>query len=307
MSGSGQNARMEARRRMERQRLLVLEREAKLAPLLSGVVDRRLEASGVLAGDDCFYVIFDNAPDIGRLGTGLMREAGANFLIPQVRGDRAGFEDIAHDVPAGRYFVLIEASPRGAGFMAKVQEYASGFAYRESAWLDFPLEGPNKGLEGLTCVPRAGRTFLLGLCEGNRCKDGREGRRPGGGRVQVFERGSRQWDHVGTIRLPSSLWFEDYSSLSVAGDRMAVVSQASSALWVGRLRPSSWELADDEGVWVFPPDQDGKTVYCNVEGVSWVAPDRVVVVSDRAKREGQDQQCRAKDQSIHVFTIPGRP
>ena len=306
MSRSGRDARLEERRRMERQRLLVLEREAKLAPLLSGAVDRRLEASGVLAGDGCFYVIFDNAPDIGRLGTGLRREAGGNFLIPQVRGDRAGFEDIAHDVPAGRYFVLVEASQRGAGFMAKVQEYDSGFVYRESAWLDFPLDGPNKGLEGLTCVHRAGRTFLLGLCEGNRCKDGQEGRRPGGGRVQVFERGSRQWDRVGTIRLPSSLWFEDYSSLSVAGDRIVVVSQASSALWVGRLRPSSWELADDEGVWVFPPDQEGRTVYCNVEGVSWMAPDRVVVVSDRAKREGQDQHCRAKDQSIHVFTIPGR-
>jgi hypothetical protein len=305
MSRSGQNARLEERRRMERQRLLVLEREAKIAPLLSGAVDRRLEASGVLAGDGCFYVIFDNAPDIGRLGTGLRLEPGANFLIPQVRGDRAGFEDIAHDVPAGRYFVLIEASQRAAGFMAKVQEYDSGFVYRESAWLDFPLDGPNKGLEGLTCVHRAGRTFLLGLCEGNRCKDGREGRRPGGGRIQVFERGGRQWDRVGTIRLPASLWFEDYSSLSVAGDRMVVVSQASSALWVGRLQPSSWELAADEGVWVFPPDREGRTVYCNIEGVSWVAPDRVVVVSDRAKREGQDQQCRAKDQSIHVFTIPG--
>jgi len=31
-----------------------------------------------------------------------------------------------------------------------------------------------------------------------------------------------------------------------------------------------------------------------------------VVVSDRAKRDGrQDDRCRAKDQSIHVFTIPG--
>jgi hypothetical protein len=304
MSRSGHDAHLEARRRMG-QRLLVLEREAKIASLLPGAVDGRLEASGVLAGDGCFYVIFDNAPDIGRLGTGLRREADANFLLPQERGERAGFEDIAHDVAAGRYYVLIEASPRGASFMAKVQEYDSGFGYRGSAWLDFPLDGPNKGLEGLTCVHRAGRSYLLGLCEGNRCEDGREGRRPGGGRIQVFERGRRQWDRVGTIRLPASLWFEDYSSLSVAGDRMVVVSQASSALWVGRLRPSSWELADDEGVWVFPSDREGRTVYCNVEGVSWVATDRVVVVSDRAKREGQDQQCRAKDQSIHVFTIPG--
>ena len=117
------------------QRQLVLEREAKIASLLSGAVDGRLEASGVLSGDGYFYVIFDNAPDIGRLGTGLRREAGGNFLIRQDRGERAGFEDIAHDVAAGRYYVLIEASPRGAGYMAKVQEYDDGFAYRGSAWL----------------------------------------------------------------------------------------------------------------------------------------------------------------------------
>jgi hypothetical protein len=50
--------------------------------------------------------------------------------------------------------------------------------------------------------------------------------------------------------------------------------------------------------------QANRTVYCNVEGVSWVSADTVVVVSDRAKRNGQDERCRAKDQSIHVFVIP---
>jgi hypothetical protein len=286
-------------------RQLVLVREAKIAALLAGAVDRRLEASGVLTGDGCFYVVFDNAPDIGRLGAELSLGAADNVLIPQDRGDHAGFEDIAHDAVTGRFYVLIEALPRERGFMAKVQEYGEGLRYRESAWLDFPLDGPNKGLEGLTCIHRAGRTHLLGLCEGNRCKDGKEGRRPGGGRIQVFDRGPRHWDHAGTIRLPASLWFEDYSSLAVVGDRVAVVSQASSALWVGRLQPSGWELADVGDVWAFPPDSEGRTVYCNIEGVSWVTPDRVVVVSDRAKRESQGEQCRAKDQSIHVFAVPG--
>jgi len=37
--------------------------------------------------------------------------------------------------------------------------------------------------------------------------------------------------------------------------------------------------------------------------VSWIAPDRVVMVSDKAKPE-QDRRCRAKDQSIHIFRIP---
>ena len=120
----------------------------------------------------------------------------------------------------------------------------------------------------------------------------------------MFERGRRHWDRVATVRLPATLPFEDFSSLAVAGDRLAVLSQASSALWVGRLRASSWEVAGQGAVFQFPPGPDGRAVYCNVEGVSWLSADTVVVVSDRAKRNGQDQRCRAKDQSIHVFAIP---
>jgi hypothetical protein len=285
---------------------LVLEREAKLVSLLPPAAGRRLEASGVLAGEDCLYVVFDNGPDIGRVATELSAGAPGNGLIRQDRGRRAGFEDIAHDAVAGRYYVLVEAQARGRGFMAEVQEYDREFTYLGRAWLDFPLDAPNKGLEGLTCVHRQGRTWLLGLCEGNRCRDGADGRRPGGGRIQVFERGRRHWDHAATIRLPATLSFRDFSSLAVAGDRLAVLSQESSALWIGHLQQSAWDLAGEGEVWAFPPDPRGRTVYCNVEGVSWIAPDRVVVVSDRAKRDGrQDGRCRAKDQSIHVFAIPG--
>ena len=283
--------------------LLVLVREAKLASLLPAAAGGRLEASGVLAADGRCYVIFDDRPDVARLAATLS-PAGAD-LIRQPRGRRGGFEDIAHDPAAGRYYVLVEARARGRGFLAEVQEYDREFRYLGRARLEFPLDSVNKGLEGLTCVHRHDRTYLLGLCEGNRCKDGEEGRRPGGGRVQVFERGRRHWDRVATIRLPASLPFEDFSSLAVAGDRLAVLSQASAALWVGRLHPTGWKVADEGAVFGFPPDAHGRVVYCNVEGVSWLSPDTVVVVSDRAKRNGQDARCRAKDQSIHVFVLPG--
>jgi hypothetical protein len=284
-------------------RPLVLVREAKLASLLADAGGDRLEASGVLAAGSGFYVIFDNAPDVARIEATLSAAAGSS-LIRQPRGRRAGFEDLAHDPAAGRFYVLVEAQSRDRGYMSEVQEYDERFGYLGRAWLQFPLDGPNKGLEGLTCVHRDGRTYLLGLCEGNRCRDGAEGRRPGGGRVQVFERGRRHWDRVATVRLPATLPFEDFSSLAVAGDRLAVLSQASSALWMGRLRASSWEVAGQGAVFQFPPGPDGRAVYCNVEGVSWLSADTVVVVSDRAKRNGQDQRCRAKDQSIHVFAIP---
>ena len=279
--------------------------EEKIFELLGGATDLRLEASGVFAKDRFFYLIFDNIPHIGRIGGGLSRVARENHLIWQDRSHGAGYEDIAYDRFSNRFYLLIEALPHSRGFMAQVDEYDERFRYISSDWLDFPLDRPNKGLEGLDCIHRAEQTYLLGLCEGNRCKGGAAGRRPGGGRIQIFSKEHHHWHYVDTMRLPESLWFEDYSSLSVAGDRIAVVSQASSALWVGRFSPSSWEIIDEGSIYRFPHDDRDKSVYCNVEGISWLAPDRVVVVSDRAKAAAQGKRCRDKDESIHIFTIPG--
>jgi hypothetical protein len=89
----------------------------------------------------------------------------------------------------------------------------------------------------------------------------------------------------------------------VAGDRVAVVSQESSALWVGRLAPSSWDLLDAGRTYSFPRDPLGRTLYGTVEGVSWLADGEMVVVSDRAKPT-QPSLFRAKEQAVHLFALP---
>src|SRR5205807_2371861 len=109
---------------------------------------------------------------------------------------------------------------------------------------------------------RGGETYLLALCEGNRCAGGAQGRKPGRGRIQIFRRGRRRWEHVGRIRLPETLLFADYSSISAADGWVAVVSQVSSALWVGRLSAESWEIAAPGMVYAFPRDPEGRIVYC---------------------------------------------
>jgi hypothetical protein len=286
---------------------LELVREAKILDIIEGSLDPRLEASGVLAKGGLFYVIFDNLPHIACIGPELARMARDNHMIMQEEGHRRGFEDIAYDPRSGRFYVLIESLRRGrAKYMAAVQEYDTGFRYVGCSWLDFPLDRPNKGLEGLTCVHREGQTYLLGLCEGNRCKGGAEGRIPGGGRIQVFRPGRRNWHHAGTIRLPETVLFEDYSGIAVSGDRIAVISQVSSALWLGRLSPDGWQVTGAGTTYALPRDADGSIVYGTAEGVSWIAPDQVVMVSDKAKPD-QDHRCRAKDQSIHIFRIPAAP
>ena len=284
---------------------LELLKEVKISDLFRGRLDPRLEASGVLAKDGAFYVIFDNLPHIAVIGAELSAAAWANQVIEQHQGHRRGFEDIAYDPWSDRFYVLIESLRRGQGrYMAMVQEYDASMCYLGSAWLDFPLDRPNKGLEGLTCVRRSGRTHLLGLCEGNRCEGGAKGRIPGGGRIHVFTRGKHHWERAGKIRLPETLLFEDYSGITVTGDRIAVVSQVSSALWIGSLAPSSWEVTGEGSRYALPRDADGEIIYGTAEGVSWIARDQVVVVSDKAKPD-QDARCRSKDQSIHIFRIPG--
>ena len=176
---------------------LLLLQETKISEMLGGQVDPRLEASGVLAKDSVFYVIFDKLADIACLDRRLSPESSENRLIRQKHGRHRGFEDIAYDPWSQRYYILIESVPGRSGlFMAKVQEYDQNLHYQSDAWLDFTLQRPNKGLEGLTCIHRDGETLLLGLCEGNKCKAGAEGRKPGGGRIQVFRRGQKHWDRV---------------------------------------------------------------------------------------------------------------
>jgi hypothetical protein len=56
---------------------LELVREVKLFNILPGSLDPRLEASGVLAKDGLFYVIFDNLPHIACISPDLSPAAGA--------------------------------------------------------------------------------------------------------------------------------------------------------------------------------------------------------------------------------------
>ena len=284
---------------------LELVRECKLHSLLPGSSpDSRHEASGVCVKDGDFYVIFDNSPHIARLDPALRSDSPTNRLLRQ-RGESAGFEDIAYHKLEKRFLIIIEAliHPDGT-YKPDVEEYSEEFRYLEHNWVDFALEGANKGLEGLTYVHRGGQDYVLGLCEGNKCRSGKRGRKPGGGRIQIFQKGGGQWDHKGTIRLPKAVQFEDYASLDVDDRRLAVVSQATSALWIGLLQEDRWEFVDDGATYQFPKSDSGETVYCNIEGVSWIAPNQIVVVSDKQKPGEQPEACQEKDQSIHIFSIP---
>ena len=150
-----------------------------------------------------------------------------------------------------------------------------------------------------------GRHFCSGCVRETSARQEQKVANPGADDSRSFAVARSTGNRVGKIRLPRTLLFEDYSSIAADGDRLAVVSQVNSALWVGNLAPSSWDIVDEGITYTFPLTAVGQVIYCNIEGISWTESNRIVVVSDKAKSK-QEELVREKDQSIHIFEIPGR-
>jgi hypothetical protein len=278
-------------------RKLELIREAKLFHLLPGKKETsRLEASGVaLVDDKTALVAFDNLNQIARIDLSLKRHP-TNSLIP-APSLGAGFEDIAIDPRQGRIFCLIEALEDFDGLLRGfVAEYDSAGHYLDCTRLHTKFQKENKGFEGLDHIWHGSCEYLCALREGNHGKTARYG----GGRVDVFTRGRKGgWEASHSIGLPGKAHFKDYSALAMRFGQLAVVSQASARVWVARVNEKTYKVVPgSEALYRFPNKR-----YGNVEGISWLAKDTLVAVSDRAK-SNQPGRCAKKDQSIHVFRIP---
>jgi hypothetical protein len=285
--------------------ILELVRERKISELVSSdKKGERWEASGVMVKDGHYFVAFDDRSEIARISSDLQRHR-SNGLLGMMHHD-FGYEGITYNTERRRYYLLVESRRQSRGcYKALIVEYDEDFKYRKERSLDFTFKSDNKGFEAVAYLRRRDKDYLLALCEGNLCRCGEKGRTPGGGRVQVFEKNKKCWQHSGSIALPASLPFVDYSGMSISDDRIAVVSQESSLLWIGRFDDNSWTCRDTGRLYQFPRDEDGAIRYGNIEGVAWTTPTRVVTVSDRRKKKSQPEKLLSeKDQSIHVFEIP---
>jgi hypothetical protein len=279
--------------------------ERKIGDLLpSDEASNRWEASGILVKDEKYLVVFDDRSAVARISSDL-RPGGTNGLLGAMHTER-GYEGITYNAAKRRYYLLVESRKQASGcYRASIVEYDDEFQYLKDRPVDFTFKSSNKGFEAIAYIRRESTDYLLALCEGNKCKCGAKGRKPGGGRVLLFEKSRRRWLHSRTIKLPPSLPFVDYSGMSIDNGRIAIVSQVSSMLWVGQFDEANWTCPTEGKLYEFPRSEDGSIRYGNIEGVAWIAPHRIVTVSDRRSRKNQpDKSLSEKDQSIHVFEIP---
>ena len=277
---------------------LELIREEKLYRLLPGKKKSdRLEASGVaLVDDKTALVIFDSLNLIARVDLSLEPKKKNRFFAAPAIGE--GFEDIAIDHEGRRIFCIIETMEDTDGkYRGFVSEYDHECRFQRCERLETAFTSPNKGFEGLAYLRRGEKEFLYAMCEGNLCTDAKSG----GGRIQAFAPspdGGWSWSH--TVELPMSAEFEDYAGLSYRNGQLAVVSQASARVFTCEVDEHARSIVGgSEHVYRFP-----KKGYCNVEGIAWLSDDTLVAVSDQKKKR-QPDVCAGKDQSIHIFRVPG--
>ena len=275
---------------------LELIREAKLFRLIPGRTRKsRLEASGVaLIDDSTAFVAFDNLNQIARIDVSLKRSRHNGIWHTPSLG--AGFEDIATDTTRRTTFGLIEAVEDFDGALRGfVAEYDHQGRLRHCTRLPGRFRKANKGFEGLALVRHRGREHLYALREANFLSRGRSR-----GRIDVYVRAANgAWKESHSITLPAEARFKDYSALAYRYHQVAVASQESARLWVGRLDPKTRTFIRKSGdVYRFP----GKN-YCNIEGIDWLSADTLIAVSDRRQKD-QPARCDRTDQSIHVFRIP---
>ena len=275
---------------------LELVRETRLHKLLPGLDKKdRLEASGVLVTNqsDC-YVVFDNMTVVARLNISLEPDS-ENRLIP-APSPCDGFEGITFD-PAGNRFYLPRRSAQGYRRQLPRLRLPNSTATSTCS----VARGSTSHSRNPTRASKGSSTFAATTASfSGPCARGTSvpmRRRAAAAFRSSPGRAEDNWTWSHEMSLPETAEFEDYAGLAIDGDRVAVVSQDSRRLWLGALDNAGRAFRDAGVVYRFPKS------YCNVEGVSWLSGNRIIVVSDRCKKK-QKKRCGDKDQSIHLFDIP---
>ncbi|RDH85806.1 MAG: hypothetical protein DIZ78_10145 [endosymbiont of Escarpia spicata] len=260
--------------------------------------EKKHEASGVLFANNSFFIVFDNHSRVARIDSDLHK---AELFGTATKG--IGYEGISHDNVNSKFYLIEESNDNDGALNARINITNNKFSLEKKKWLKYNFQKNNKGFEGITTVVKDNNSYILALCEGNDCDAGSASKINGAGRIKVFEKKQKKWKYVASIRLPRTLEFIDYSGIDINSDNMlAITSQESSAIFVAGLDLMNWKVVDDGVVYRFPKNVNGNVVYCNIEGVAWIATDQLVTVSD-AKKGYQQEQCKEKEQSIHIVSM----
>jgi len=285
---------------------------------------KSFEASSITVVNDTMFIALDNLWSIASIHTFSSLDP-KNRLIKRVNahvdGDSSQFEALFH---VDGFFYLVRESINNTAtglWQALIEKAVFGekeYKVVEECFSEQSFQTDNKGFEGAFPVKNAaGELFVLGLCEGNHCKAGKDGKDLGNGKIVVMRRnvtadGRCIWQTVRKIDVPSSANFEDFSAITIEQTewKVAISSQATGEVWIGKMSTDANGFFDENNsklstgtVYGFNPNAQCQLQFCNVEGLHWRDEATLYSASDKMKAD-QPFQCLQNDQSVHLFAIP---
>lgn len=276
--------------------------EIKFSDLLK-TKDKKYEASGIFFYNSKFYIVFDNLESVLELN-----EHFDKFVFRNKNESKSNFEAIHFDEKKEKFFIAIESTKFGENYSPEILEFDKNWNLLSRKRIKLLLEKKNKGIEGLSSIWIEDKFYLLALCEGNFCYSNKE-KHKGNGKILVLKESIESWEKFKEISIPEKANFLDYSDMDRMGNTFIISSQESSAIWIGELDLVNLNFSTGE-VFKLPfgdkngnTDQGAEMIYCNIEGVSFISQNKIVLVSDKASGE-QDKWCNYKDQMLHIFDLP---
>lgn len=314
---------------------------------------KKFEASDVVSVNDQYYAVCDSSWSIEKIGNAVTPFSSENVQIGdpnRIADVDSGYEGLFYDYNKENFVLVRESvsinSPSSArassqyhALFEEVTISADGTDYslNQICMSEIAFDGDSKGFEGIVGLRSAdGELYALGLCEGNFCKEGSSGKTKGNGYAVLMKKEENSasgfgeytcvWKTVRILKIPSTAYFQDYSSISInSAGRVAITSQEESQVWIGQMTywtspsgnstegtfdPTLSEFDATTGnavVYDFPRDTECEVIYCNIEGIHFMKDNdnMLIAVSDQTKKDGaQDYRCVEKDQSIHFFAMP---
>jgi len=296
---------------------------------------KKFEASSITTFGGNYYAICDNSWAISKFSPSLTPFSSDNIMIgdPRREEEDSGYEAIFFRDQVA-YVVRESVAHRhdsNTTYHAIIEELSidgDDYTILNQCRSEYEFEGDSKGFEGAFGLEgKDGDYYILGLCEGNHCSEKSDLKfDKGNGRIIVMKKsilssGESEdesnciWTTHSIIKIPNSANFRDYSDISITSNgRVVITTQEDSAMWFGQLLgvhdgifdPETAAFDENIGqVYNFPKSDSCKTVYCNIEGITFINENMVMAVSDQMKKKGkQDYYCLDKDQSIHAFVLP---
>lgn len=237
---------------------LQLASYAGLHTILDEPTSTFLSVGGICLVEDACYLVFRDRRDVVRCRVQPPHPNRALRWFRQAPCPvQSGYAGLTFDPTQRRFYALANAvHDNDSNSRPAIDAYDDSFRFVERRAVDFPVKTNHPGFVAVSWASHAGHDYLFMLCSTYKCRPGKAGRKPGGGRIHVFRQGPTRWEHVRRLNLPKSVLFDGFASMDLLGDRLVAAAHDAPLLWVGQLTPDSLDLLDDGTLYELPHDEE---------------------------------------------------